>query len=93
MTKFSIDVEALVWQDSDVQLGVNLCIKVENGRAFIDEPLDCLLYCVSLILVLQSHGKSHPSDSARTCFGFSLSQDNEVFLFVLHEIMQFMIIG
>ncbi|KAH9765890.1 Fanconi anemia group I-like protein [Citrus sinensis] len=64
-------------EDSDVQLGVNLCIKVENGRAFIDEPLDCLLYCVSLILVLQSHGKSHPSDSARTCFGFSLSQDNE----------------
>lgn len=64
-------------EDSDVQLGVNLCIKVENGRAFIDEPLDCLLYCVSLILVLQSLGKSHPSDSAWTCFGFSLSQENE----------------
>lgn len=64
-------------EDSDVQLGVNLCIKVENGRAFIDEPLDYLLYCVSLILVLQSHGKSHPSDSAWTCFGFSLSQENE----------------
>ncbi|KAL5785187.1 hypothetical protein ACOSQ2_007579 [Xanthoceras sorbifolium] len=65
-------------EDSDVQFGVSCCIKSEGGKAFIEEPLDCLLSCVSMILLLQPHGKiSHPLDSSWACFGFSLSQDNE----------------
>ncbi|KAB2065095.1 hypothetical protein ES319_A09G067000v1 [Gossypium barbadense] len=62
----------------DVQLGVSSCIKSENGKVLIQEPLDCLLSCISWILLLQTHGKTDKLlDSIGACFGFSLSQENE----------------
>ncbi|KAF3632548.1 putative 12-oxophytodienoate reductase 1-like [Capsicum annuum] len=62
--------------DADVLLDVNQCTKSESGKVHILEPLDCLL-SISWMLLLQSHGKTdHPSDSW-TCFGFSLTQENE----------------
>ncbi|XP_022760595.1 Fanconi anemia group I protein [Durio zibethinus] len=65
-------------QGPDVQLGVSSCIKSESGKVVIQEPLDCLLSCVSWILLLQPHGKTDQlSDSVGACFGFSLSQENE----------------
>ncbi|XP_017975888.1 PREDICTED: Fanconi anemia group I protein homolog isoform X1 [Theobroma cacao] len=65
-------------QDEDVQLGVSCCIKSESGKVLIQEPLDCLLSCVSWILLLQPHGRTDQlSDSIGPCFGFSLSQENE----------------
>ncbi|KAK2645650.1 hypothetical protein Ddye_020845 [Dipteronia dyeriana] len=65
-------------EDADVHFGVSCCVKSEGGKTFIEEPLDCLLSCVSLILLLQPHGKtSHPLDSSWSCFGFSLSPENE----------------
>ncbi|GAV64147.1 hypothetical protein CFOL_v3_07665 [Cephalotus follicularis] len=66
-------------EEADAQLGVGCCVKSECGKVLIIEPLDRLLSCVSWILLLQQQGKADgPSDSTRTCFGFSLSQDNEV---------------
>ncbi|PPS04096.1 hypothetical protein GOBAR_AA16570 [Gossypium barbadense] len=63
----------------DVQLGVSSCIKSENGKVLIQEPLDCLLSCISWILLLQTHGKTDKLlDSIGACFGFSLSQENEI---------------
>ncbi|CAE6230013.1 unnamed protein product [Arabidopsis arenosa] len=65
-------------QDTDFQLGIISCIKLEGGKYIIEEPLDRLLFCISWILVLQTHNSSdRPSDAAWPCFGFSLSQDNE----------------
>ncbi|KAL5541884.1 hypothetical protein UlMin_009594 [Ulmus minor] len=65
-------------EDVDVQLGLSNCVKSENGKVYIEEPLDCLLYCISWILLLQQQGKTDGvSDSSWTCFGFSLSQENE----------------
>ncbi|KAL8484955.1 hypothetical protein ACS0TY_027311 [Phlomoides rotata] len=64
-------------EDAEVHLGIDQCIKLENGKFGIEEPLDCLLFCVSLILLLQPQNSSdHPPDSV-PCFGFSISQDNE----------------
>ncbi|XVF66198.1 hypothetical protein PTKIN_Ptkin10aG0016300 [Pterospermum kingtungense] len=63
-------------QGTEVQLGVSSCIKSESGKVLIQEPLDCLLSCVSWISLLQPHGKTD-SDSIGACFGFSLSQENE----------------
>ncbi|KAJ8573884.1 hypothetical protein K7X08_010395 [Anisodus acutangulus] len=64
-------------EDADVLLDVNQCTKSESGKVYIQEPLDCLLSCISWMLLLQPHGKTdHPSDSW-TCFGFSLTQENE----------------
>ncbi|XP_024007670.1 Fanconi anemia group I protein homolog isoform X2 [Eutrema salsugineum] len=65
-------------QDTDFQLGITSCIKVEGGRFIIDEPLDRLLFCISWILLLQPHNSSdRPSDTAWPCFGFSLTQETE----------------
>ncbi|KAG7533501.1 FANCI solenoid 4 domain [Arabidopsis thaliana x Arabidopsis arenosa] len=65
-------------QDTDFQLGIISCIKLEGGKYIIEEPLDRLLFCISWILLLQMHNSSdRPSDAAWPCFGFSLSQDNE----------------
>ncbi|GKU85432.1 hypothetical protein SLEP1_g110 [Rubroshorea leprosula] len=65
-------------EDADVQLGVSNCVKSECGTVLVEEPLDCLLSCISWILILQTRGKTdQPSDSVWTCFGFSLSQENE----------------
>ncbi|KAF3456246.1 hypothetical protein FNV43_RR00896 [Rhamnella rubrinervis] len=65
-------------EDVDVRLGISQCVKSETGKVSIEEPLDCLLSCVSWILLLQSHGKTdRPLDSSWACLGFSLSQENE----------------
>ncbi|XP_059632748.1 uncharacterized protein LOC132275304 [Cornus florida] len=65
-------------EDADIQLAISCCIKSEKGRVSVVEPLDCLLSCVSWILLLQPSGKTdHPTDSSWACFGFSLSQENE----------------
>ncbi|KAA8548947.1 hypothetical protein F0562_000631 [Nyssa sinensis] len=65
-------------EDADIQLAISCCVKSENGRVCVVEPLDCLLSCVSWIILLQPHGKTdHPSDSSWTCFGFCLSQEYE----------------
>ncbi|KAL2229745.1 UNVERIFIED_CONTAM: Fanconi anemia group I protein [Sesamum indicum] len=64
-------------EDADVQLGIDQCVKLENGRCYIVEPLDCLLFCISWILLLQPQNRSgYPSDSW-ACFGFSITQENE----------------
>lgn len=66
-------------QGAEVQLGVSSCIKSESDKVLIQEPLDCLLSCVSWISLLQPHGKTDQlPDSVGACFGFSLSQENEV---------------
>ncbi|KAJ4968206.1 hypothetical protein NE237_014907 [Protea cynaroides] len=65
-------------EEPDFQLGLSCCIKVDNGKVCIEEPLDCLLSSVSWILLLQQHGKTdHHSEDSLTCFGFSLTQENE----------------
>ncbi|XP_042050560.1 Fanconi anemia group I protein [Salvia splendens] len=64
-------------ENEELQLGIDQCVKLENGKFCIEEPLDCLLFCVSWILLLQPKNRSdHPSESL-PCFGFSISQDNE----------------
>ncbi|KAL0388809.1 UNVERIFIED_CONTAM: Fanconi anemia group I protein [Sesamum radiatum] len=64
-------------EDADIQLGIDQCVKLENGSCYIEEPLDCLLFCISWILLLQPQNRSgHPSDSW-ACFGFSITQENE----------------
>ncbi|OMO57346.1 Fanconi anemia group I protein [Corchorus capsularis] len=87
-------------EGADVQLGVSHCIKSESGKVLILEPLDCLLSCISWILLLQPHGKADQlSDSVGACFGFSLSQENEdgrnlsseVFSSALSKIRKFLI--
>ncbi|XP_020538725.1 Fanconi anemia group I protein isoform X2 [Jatropha curcas] len=65
-------------EDDDVQCGISNCVKSEGGKAGIEEPLDCFLSCVSWILLLQPHDKTDHLDSPWACFGFSLSQENEV---------------
>ncbi|GER52172.1 fanconi anemia group I protein [Striga asiatica] len=64
-------------EDADLCLGIEQCLKLEYGKVCVEEPLDCLLFCVSWILLLQPQNKSdHPQDSL-PCFGFSITQDNE----------------
>ncbi|KAM4126898.1 hypothetical protein ACJW30_02G049000 [Castanea mollissima] len=66
-------------EDAEVQLEIRNCVRVERGKVLIEEPLDCLLSCVSWILILQSHGQTdRVSDSSWANLGFSLSQENEV---------------
>ncbi|KAJ7955128.1 Fanconi anemia group I protein [Quillaja saponaria] len=65
-------------KDADAQLGISCCVKSENGRVVIEEPLYCLLSCVSWILFLQPSSKPDQTlHSSWACLGFSLSQDNE----------------
>ncbi|KAG2305565.1 hypothetical protein Bca52824_034216 [Brassica carinata] len=65
-------------QDTDFQLGITSCIKVEGGKFVIEEPLDRLLFCISWILLILPHNSSdRPSDIGWPCFGFSLTQENE----------------
>ncbi|RAL40625.1 hypothetical protein DM860_006695 [Cuscuta australis] len=52
------------------------CIIIENGKVFIEEPFDCLLFCTSWILQLFHQIASNPSDSLDLP-GFSLTQENE----------------
>lgn len=73
------NIEALTWQEEDVQLQINCCVKSESGKAYIEEPLHCLLSCISWMLLLQLHGKTEQAlESSWACLGFSLSQENEV---------------
>ncbi|KAJ0979783.1 hypothetical protein J5N97_015257 [Dioscorea zingiberensis] len=66
-------------EDAATSLRLDNCSKLESGKISLIEPLDCLLSCVSWILLLQPHGKpDHPSEFSWPCFGFSLSQENEV---------------
>ncbi|KAL6193735.1 hypothetical protein ACLB2K_034819 [Fragaria x ananassa] len=66
-------------EDADVQLGISCCIKSESGKAYVEEPLDCLLSCVSRMLLLQPNGKTEKAlNSSWACLGFSLSQENEL---------------
>ncbi|ERN02161.1 Fanconi anemia group I protein isoform X1 [Amborella trichopoda] len=51
------------------------CVKAENGILQIEEPLDCLVSCVSWLLFLKPQDKAF--QQPWSCFGFSLSQDNE----------------
>ena len=77
---------AVCLQDVEVELRISNCVKSENGKFYIEEPLDSLLHCVSWILLLQEHGKTDRSlDSSWACYGFSLSQENEVFCFLMTE--------
>ncbi|VFQ70471.1 unnamed protein product [Cuscuta campestris] len=64
-------------EDADVQLNVYQCVKSESGKIYIEEPLDCLLSCISWILILQPHGKTGDSSNSWASFGFSLTQENE----------------
>ncbi|PIA61325.1 hypothetical protein AQUCO_00300695v1, partial [Aquilegia coerulea] len=65
-------------EDEGAHLKLSSCLKLENGKVCLNEPLDCLLSCVSWILLLQPHCRSdHPSDYSLACFGFSLTQENE----------------
>ncbi|CAN8255542.1 unnamed protein product [Cochlearia groenlandica] len=74
-------------QDTDFQLEITSCIKVEGGKIFIEEPLDRLLFCISWILLLQPHNNSdRPSGAPWPCFGFSLSQENEGGSNAAHEV-------
>ncbi|KAI3505106.1 hypothetical protein L1887_27015 [Cichorium endivia] len=63
----------LQFYKEDGQLNTTQCIKTENNKVCIVEPLDDLLSCVSWILSLQPRQKSDSWAS----FGFSLTQDNE----------------
>ncbi|XP_038709644.1 Fanconi anemia group I protein [Tripterygium wilfordii] len=66
------------FQEDMDQLNIRSCVKTECRKVVLEEPLDCLLSCISWILLLQPQGKTdRSSDSSWTCFGFSLSQDNE----------------
>nr|XP_043630505.1 Fanconi anemia group I protein [Erigeron canadensis] len=64
----------LKFYKEDGQLGINQCIKTENAKVCIAEPLDDLLSCVSWILLLQPQTRS---DVRSDSFGFSLTQDTE----------------
>ncbi|CAL8991407.1 unnamed protein product [Prunus brigantina] len=65
-------------EDEDIQLQINCCVKSESGKAYIEEPLHCLLSCISWMLLLQPHGKTEQAlESSWACLGFSLSQENE----------------
>ncbi|VFQ94694.1 unnamed protein product [Cuscuta campestris] len=64
-------------EDADVQLNAYQCVKSESGKIYIEEPLDCLLSCISWILILQPHGKTGDSSNSWASFGFSLTQENE----------------
>ncbi|KAL5701318.1 hypothetical protein ACHQM5_026665 [Ranunculus cassubicifolius] len=65
-------------EGEDCHLKLSGCVKMESGKLCLNEPLDCLLSCVSWILLLQPCGKTdRPSDYSLACFGFSLTQENE----------------
>ncbi|XP_042516364.1 Fanconi anemia group I protein isoform X2 [Macadamia integrifolia] len=65
-------------EEPDFQLAISCCIKSDSGKVCLEEPLDCLLSCVSWILLLQQHGKTdHHLEDSWACFGFSLTQENE----------------
>lgn len=77
------------FQDTDVQLDISNCVKLDQGKFYIEEPMDSLLSCISWLLQLQPHGKAeHLSDSWAN-FGFSLTQDNEVAYLIMKQLITF----
>ncbi|GAB4843630.1 hypothetical protein Ancab_013595 [Ancistrocladus abbreviatus] len=64
-------------EDSGVGLNISSCLKLVNGKICVDEPLDCLLSCISRILLLQPRDRNGNAAEKWACFGFSLSQENE----------------
>ncbi|XP_078445412.1 fanconi anemia group I-like protein isoform X2 [Wolffia australiana] len=64
-------------EDAKFPLAIDSCITEEKDRVYVKEPLDCLLYCVSWVFVLQPSVDRDQTDHSFSCFGFSLSQDNE----------------
>lgn len=62
----------------DGQLVITQCIKTDNGKVCVVEPLDDLLSCVTWILLLQPQAKSDVRSDSWASFGFSLTQDTEV---------------
>ncbi|XP_047311747.1 Fanconi anemia group I protein [Impatiens glandulifera] len=65
-------------EKADIQLRIDECVKTENGRIYIEEPLDCLLSCISWVLLTQPHGKTDNQSASWVCSGFALTQENEV---------------
>lgn len=66
-------------EDGGLQLKLGACVKFQNGIISLEEPLDYLLSCVHHLLVLQPQNKTgQQSEYSLPCFGFSLSQENEV---------------
>eukprot|EP01018_Ginkgo_biloba_P027856 Gb_08990 [translate_table: standard] len=66
-------------EDGGVPIKLSACIKFQNGIISLEEPLDYLLSCIHHLLVLQPQNKTgQQSEYSWACFGFSLSQDNEV---------------
>jgi len=75
-------MENCIGQDTGSLPKFDACCKLENGKVCVMEPLDCLLSCVSWILLFQPHDKSdNPSQHSWPCFGFSISQENEVTIY------------
>ncbi|RAL53602.1 hypothetical protein DM860_012217 [Cuscuta australis] len=75
----------LCQQDAEL-LDIINCIKIENGKVFIEELFDCLVSCTSWMLQLFHQLASNPSDSLDLP-GFSLTQENEYF-FTLFSILR-----
>ena len=62
----------------DGKLSISQCIKKDNGKVCVVEPLDELLSCVSWILLLQPQTKSDVRSDSWASLGFSLTQDSQV---------------
>ncbi|XP_022029770.1 Fanconi anemia group I protein isoform X2 [Helianthus annuus] len=67
----------LKFYKEDGQLDIVQCVKTDNGKICVVEPLDDLLSCVSWILLLQPQAKSDVRSDSWASFGFSLTQDTE----------------
>ncbi|PWA72376.1 Armadillo-type fold [Artemisia annua] len=67
----------LKFYTEDGKLSISQCIKKDNGKVCIVEPLDELLSCVSWILLLQPQTKSDVRSDSWATLGFSLTQDSQ----------------
>ncbi|XP_051128385.1 uncharacterized protein LOC127249554 [Andrographis paniculata] len=64
-------------EDLTNPLVLDQCVRLENGKICIEEPLDCLLFCISWVLLVQPQNKSDHLSDSWACLGFSASQENE----------------
>nr|GEV47933.1 fanconi anemia group I protein [Tanacetum cinerariifolium] len=67
----------LKFYTEDGKLSISQCIKKDNGKVCIVEPLDELLSCVSWIILLQPQTKSDVRSDSWASLGFSLTQDSQ----------------
>ncbi|KAI7743443.1 hypothetical protein M8C21_011294 [Ambrosia artemisiifolia] len=67
----------LKFYNEEGQLNLIQCVKTDNSKICVVEPLDDLLSCVSWILLLQPQAKSDGRSDSWASFGFSLTQDTE----------------